>query len=271
MSSSHCFLGSLHALIDFFHKFLGTAGQTIINTHTQRGLFSHLVDNIPTSHKQTLSLDVIFNSSVTKWTTFCLSNDLLQCVTSHLPHLDDHGQHSLPTFETTNYWKHANKTYSPLSMHKGNSCIQLQVNDESLFGIIQNIIRLTHTQEVLFIVCLFAPLTGSDQLRNPYRLHPHLKSHVLYREPTITRCCTVREIFGHCVIVENPPNSFGIVRPTNILVGLRSLVSPLRPNLFLFCFQIDQADQGSMFRQSLTWHQVIQTMMSRGKPVQLHN
>jgi hypothetical protein len=194
-----------------------------------------------------------------------MSHDVLKCVTSHLPHLANHGPDSLPSFETTNYWKHAKKTYSPLSIHKGNSCIQLQLNDESLFGNIQNIIRLTHTQDVLFIVQLFAPLTGSDQLRNPYRLHPHLKSHVLYREPTITRCCTVQEIFGHCVIVENPPCSFGIVRLTNICVGLRSLVSPLS-HFFLL---LDQADQCPMFRQSLTWHRVIQTMMSRRTRVQL--
>lgn len=208
----------------------------MIQRHAQRSNFRHLLTNMPKADQTRLGLEDLSITTHSKWRPFSPTSNILPDIINTLSIfslLEPDG--TLPALENTDYWKHASKIYSPTSVHRGNSCVQLHQNE---FGIIQKIFRIVQTGQVFFIVNCFSPLQGTDILCNPYRLLPHLKADVFYRESSVTKCITVDHLFGHCVVFENVPETFGILKATNIVVSLRSMVR-LISTMTVFAIYVD--------------------------------
>ncbi|EGG04549.1 uncharacterized protein MELLADRAFT_108347 [Melampsora larici-populina 98AG31] len=51
----------------------------------------------------------------------------------------------------------------------------------------------------------------------------HESANVFYRDSSITKCITKDNLFGHCVVFETAPETFGISKATNIIVSLRTM------------------------------------------------
>ncbi|EGG06210.1 uncharacterized protein MELLADRAFT_106895 [Melampsora larici-populina 98AG31] len=208
------------------HTLLRTVTGTMLKAHTQKSLFKHIQKNMNPTCRNHLGLEDLTASTTSKWRSFTPPDQNLPIIVNFLQELGHDPRAPLPALESTSYWKHANKIFSPFSTHKGNSSIQLHNQPKSQhfeYGLIQHIVRLSKDLTQFFIVDCFPSLNGTDCLLNPYQTLPHLKADVVYRSPLIRKCFSVDNIFGHCVVVENPCDTFGISLDTNIVVGLRSM------------------------------------------------
>lgn len=203
-------------------SFLGILGKTLIRAHTQRGLFKNLLNHHTSLHTANLSITSRENST-TKWKDFSPPGDVLHAVKDLLQSNSSVRSASIDLMSTS-LWRHSGKSYSISSRHLGNSYIEYHINGKRGFGSIEHIVRLVSDSFPIFIVKSFLPLQPSDQIRNPYRLLPHLKADVMY-EQTEQKCLSPKSLFGHCAAIKNPAGTFSINKPTVQLIGLRSMVS----------------------------------------------
>ncbi|EGF98229.1 uncharacterized protein MELLADRAFT_96070 [Melampsora larici-populina 98AG31] len=212
-------------MVSYHHLIIivATVGKTMVRAHTQRGFFRNMLTNMSQQDWNNLGLDEFFHTPAAKWRTFSPPSEIIPSIMTTLVTMGHSDTDLAPALQTTSYWKHAGKIYSPREIHQGNSCVQLHNNSQFKFGTIRHIIRLVKDSTLLLIVDSFRPLQGADQLRNPYRHLPHLKADVLYRESPVIQCINLDHLYGHCVVAENPPDTFEIHESTNITVGLRSM------------------------------------------------
>lgn len=199
----------------------------MIKRHTSRTLFTHVCDNLPPEYAEKIGAHTLLRTSAPKWQKFVITPELSKAI--H-PLITQMGISDELTMDSTSLWQHTGKSFSLPSRHIGNSRIQFNQNGTTSFGTIIHILRVTSQTDLIFVIRPFSPLTPLDELKSPYYSHPYLKARVMYHQAQPLCAITLKDLFGHSVVVENPPGTLGISLPTVYVISLQTLVR------FVFCF-----------------------------------
>lgn len=125
---------------------------------------------------------------------------------------------------------HKTRTYSPYSIHPGNSSVSFAAaGGGTKTGFIYDIwaIDIGGERQEILLVSPHTPLSQEDRKRSPYTTRPGLMAEVVYDERHLPRedigitAITKSMIQGHCPFLAHPSRTFGIGSP--ILVAVNSL------------------------------------------------